>query len=184
MADSKITALTELTAVDDGDVLAVVDDPAGAPATKKISQLNLLQQQCACIYTTGGAGTQTPGTSFVLMDQWATNGLSFGDMTPDQANNKITVTNTGVYLVTASMSFTGTTNSIVSGAIFWNGVEQVVQFSRKLGTGSDIGVIAMVGMIDVTTGATDVDMRVKCDGGADVFVLVEGSLVLVRIAST
>ena len=36
MADSKITQLTELTAPDAGDLLAIVDDPAGTPITKKI----------------------------------------------------------------------------------------------------------------------------------------------------
>lgn len=42
MADQKITELTELAATpDSGDLVAVVDDPAGAPATKKITVANL-----------------------------------------------------------------------------------------------------------------------------------------------
>lgn len=41
MADLKITELTELTSIEDTDVLPVVDDPAGSPITKKIAVKNL-----------------------------------------------------------------------------------------------------------------------------------------------
>jgi len=41
MADTKITALTELTTPDDEDVLAIVDDPSGTPASRKITVANL-----------------------------------------------------------------------------------------------------------------------------------------------
>ena len=43
MADSKITALTELTTVADDDALAIVDDTAGVPVTKKITKANLVK---------------------------------------------------------------------------------------------------------------------------------------------
>ena len=43
MADLKITQLTELAATpDDADILAVVDDVAGTPVTKKVTVANLL----------------------------------------------------------------------------------------------------------------------------------------------
>lgn len=42
MADTRITGLTELTSVDSGDLLAIVDDPSGTPVTKKITQNNLI----------------------------------------------------------------------------------------------------------------------------------------------
>jgi hypothetical protein len=41
MADTKITGLTALTAVDASDVLAIVDDPGGTPATKKVTVTDL-----------------------------------------------------------------------------------------------------------------------------------------------
>lgn len=45
MANSAIENLTELTSPDTGgaDVLAIVDDPAGTPVTKKITSRNLLK---------------------------------------------------------------------------------------------------------------------------------------------
>jgi hypothetical protein len=41
MTDRKITELTALETVDAADVLAIVDDPAGTPVTKKITVANL-----------------------------------------------------------------------------------------------------------------------------------------------
>lgn len=41
MADTKITGLTEQTAVTSDDLLVIVDDPGGSPATKKITVANL-----------------------------------------------------------------------------------------------------------------------------------------------
>ena len=40
MADEKITELVELTTVNQSDLLAIVDDPAGSPITKKITVAN------------------------------------------------------------------------------------------------------------------------------------------------
>lgn len=42
MADSKVTALTELTAVEASDLLYVVDDPGGSPIGKKATVANVL----------------------------------------------------------------------------------------------------------------------------------------------
>jgi hypothetical protein len=41
MADSKITALTELTAIENDDILVIVDDPGAAPITKKATVQNV-----------------------------------------------------------------------------------------------------------------------------------------------
>ena len=43
MANSKITALTELTSVAGGDLVAIVDDPSGTPTSKKITKANLVK---------------------------------------------------------------------------------------------------------------------------------------------
>ena len=42
MADVKITALPAATAVTIDDLVPIVDDPSGTPATKKITVANLL----------------------------------------------------------------------------------------------------------------------------------------------
>ena len=43
MADTKVTALTELTAVEATDLLYVVDDPAGTPLSKKATAKNIVK---------------------------------------------------------------------------------------------------------------------------------------------
>ena len=43
MANSKITALTELTSVAGEDLVAIVDDPSGTPTSKKITKANLVK---------------------------------------------------------------------------------------------------------------------------------------------
>jgi len=56
MADAKITALDELTAVIGTDLLVVVDDPGGAPITKKATVANVLQAVGAVdVQSTDGA---------------------------------------------------------------------------------------------------------------------------------
>ena len=65
------------------------------------------------------------------------------------------------------------------------GVEQSQgTLERKLGTGTDVGSGSGLCLVDVTTGATDLDLRVKCDGATDDFNLAEGQLVAIRIGST
>lgn len=64
MADAKVTALTELTAVEATDLLYVIDDPAGTPAGKKATVENVmaalgLQRSMGrwdAMPSTGGAG--------------------------------------------------------------------------------------------------------------------------------
>lgn len=56
MADSKITELTELTSVADADVVAIVDDPAGVPVTKKITKANLVKDVAVSSLANGTDG--------------------------------------------------------------------------------------------------------------------------------
>lgn len=67
MSDSKITALTALTAPTTDDLLAIVDDPAGTPVTKKITLANLIGGTSALFVSnvtvqilTSASGTYTP----------------------------------------------------------------------------------------------------------------------------
>lgn len=67
MADSKITELTELTEVADGDLLVIVDDPSGSPITKKITRANLVtgvgggQTLYECVVAASGGDYTTVG---------------------------------------------------------------------------------------------------------------------------
>jgi hypothetical protein len=66
MADQKITQLTELTTPTTDDMLAVVDDPAGTPLSKKLSILNLLTLGLSNVTVqvlTSATPTYTPTTA-------------------------------------------------------------------------------------------------------------------------
>ena len=138
------------------------------------------------LYTAGGAGTQTPNVTYALMSQWAADGASSSGVTPANASNKITVSLAGHYLVAFQISFAGSNSSIVDAQVFWDGNAQTqITVKRKLGaSGLDVGSASAVGIIDVTSGNTDIDLRVKCDGAADVFDLKEGQLVVAKLADT
>jgi len=51
LADARTTDLVELTAVADGDMIDIVDDPGGSPSSKKITRANFLGSADAIIPT-------------------------------------------------------------------------------------------------------------------------------------
>ena len=97
MADAKIEDLTALTAPATADVLAIVDDPAGSPATKKITfeSLTKRHQVIPCVlevpqgtvaYPDVHAMTTTTSkkiTGIVLPDNAATSTLNFKCIIPE-----------------------------------------------------------------------------------------------------
>ena len=136
------------------------------------------------LYTSGGSGSQDPGTSYAKITQWDTAGISSVNVTPDTANNKITVASTGIYVVMGQFSFAGANASIVNGVCFWNGVEQPqIAWERKLGS-TDVGSASFMGIVDATTGNTDFDFRAKCNGATDDFDIKEAQLSVFRIGDT
>lgn len=66
MADVKLTALTAATTASSDDLLYLVDDPGGAPASKKITVANLL----------GGTSTEFPlaSTTYLYFGASGTDG--------------------------------------------------------------------------------------------------------------
>jgi len=83
MADAKITALTELTSADGADLLAVVDDVAGTPTTKKITLTNIAAWLAAL--------TQTL-TNKTLTSPIITGGMSWNGWIPTSALTRVSDT--------------------------------------------------------------------------------------------
>ena len=109
------------------------------------------------------------------------------NVTPDVANDKITITIPGRYRVAGQMSFSsGTANVVWWGAAFWNGVEQdQVHFKRKTSTSNDVGSASLNGFVDVTSVPTDVDFRVRHDNGAGInFTLEYGNINVEYVGET
>lgn len=182
---SKITAYSENTAPLLTDLAVMVDDPGGSPLTQKILLANLLALRFGMIYTTGGTGTQTPGTSYVKLTQFDSNGLASGNVTPDAANNKITLVDVGIYVILLQVSFQGSNSEPVMMRVYWNSVAQPqLTFRRVLGAGGDCGSASIMGVIDETAGSTDVEIYVKTDTAAKTVDVKEAQLTVIRIAGT
>ena len=186
MADTRTTGLDPNTAPLMTDLLMMIDDPGGSAANQKITFANAKAHEFGQIYAHDGSDTQNPGVAYALITQWLSDGLSSAGVTPDQANNKISIAATalGIYRVTLNLSYSGTGSSDWVCAVFWDGTEcDQVEFQRKLGTGGDVGSGGAIGFVDVTS-AGDFDVRVRSDGAGDDFVLLAGSLMVEWVAPT
>jgi hypothetical protein len=102
------------------------------------------------------------GAGYTLLTHFDTNGAA-ANMTPDQANNKITITIPGIYKVSGAMSFaSGTANVTFFASAFAGGVEQDnVHWTRKAATSTDVGSAGLVGLVTVSSVPTDLDVRVR-----------------------
>lgn len=74
MADKKITALTESTALSTDDLFHVVDSPSSSPSNKKISANNVFQKAPTFVGFSG-TGIQTQTTGGTTTTQTATGGV-------------------------------------------------------------------------------------------------------------
>ena len=92
------------------------------------------------------------------------------NVTPDFANNKITLTKKGRYLVNNSFSAgSGTNNVTFKYVAFLNGVEQdQIHAHRKYSVAGDLGSSSMCGIINVDTVPIDIDIRTRHDNAGSI----------------
>lgn len=73
----------------------------------------------------------------------------------------------GEYIVTVQISFSGTGNAVIDGALHKNDVlVETVAFRRKIGTGGDTGSASATGLV-YSDGDDYVDFRFTSDGNGD-----------------
>ena len=101
MADTKITALSELTTVADADLIAIVDDPSGTPTSKKITKKNLVKDI---------VNADLSATANIALSKLATDPLARANHTGSQAQSTITnlTTDLSSKAPVANPTFTGT----------------------------------------------------------------------------
>jgi hypothetical protein len=103
MADAKITELDALGATpDNADLVAMVDDVAGTPVTKKLTIANLKGQNLFYAYKTS---QQVLTGSYAAITGWAAAPYDDGAYTFNTTTGILTINTTGVYLVGYAVQF-------------------------------------------------------------------------------
>jgi hypothetical protein len=133
------------------------------------------------IFVHGGVTAQTGITSTpVKMSGFATNGISSGTV-PDNTTDDITISVAGDYLVSGSISFTGSSNSTFDIDIYINSTTTNYGFERKLGTGTDVGSGPLAGLI--TCAENDkIDIFVSSPDGGTSITPTQASLIVTRVS--
>lgn len=104
------------------------------------------------------------GTTYTKMTCFNHDGESY-NATPDQANDKLTITKAGKYLVNATVSGgCGTNNVTFKIAAFLGGAEMhQVHAHTKYGTAGDKSCAAMSGIVNIASVPADLDLRARHD---------------------
>lgn len=159
MADEKITALPALTTPAVVDLLAIVDDPAGTPITKKIALSDLMKMRSTVV------AVHSDGSANITMTNQPNSEQFLGNS--NRNITKIDLTHyTQVRLITRVVTNSASANTPRVYA------EYHTSFTTTVGTFSDIGSsavncsLASTGVID--SGWIDLVAGAK----ADVFVTV------------
>lgn len=158
MAIVDLTSMTALSTWSDDDLIYVVDDPSGSPLPRKMTLANLMQKAWGQIGVDEGSTTQAlTAATFAKVSQFDENGQS-KNTTPDHANDKITITNAGLYVVAFSLSATTGAAADLDAAIYWNGSITKIRGEATSASGTAIVCVSASGVLNVTTGATDLEL--------------------------
>lgn len=127
----------------------------------------------ASIYVDNGNTAQSipTGATYTKVTAYTTNGQS-ANCTADAANDKITITQAGVYSVTYTASYTADTNNVTfRGAVFLDGVEQGnIHSGGQMGLQGAMRSTACSGFINVASVPSDIDVRIRHDNGGTVAI--------------
>ena len=170
MTDKRISELDEHTTPVSTDVYAVVT----GVTTKKIQHANLgfasSEGIFGGIHVHDAAAVQAiaDGVAYTKLTCYTDNGPS-SNVTPDAANDKITLTVAGYYLVNCSLNFSAGNNKTFYIAPFLGGVEQdSIHIVRKIGTAGDVGSASFSGILTVAAVPVDLDVRARHDDVAPI----------------
>jgi hypothetical protein len=154
-------------------ITSVVNCPSDQIATKDFIASNYIPLSniaYAEIYVSDGVTAQSipNGAIYTKLTAFTTNGSS-SNCTADVANDKITITKAGKYLVNCVVSgFDGVAGAEFKMALFKAGVEQNnIHATNKFNAGSEIDNMEMCGIINALANE-DIDVRIKHDGGGSV----------------
>lgn len=130
------------------------------------------------IYTSTGTITDVIGTSSVkITGAYQTNGLSSDNITPDQANDRITINSVGTYFVAFQTSFSGSASTTYTLQVYLDSVMQPqIRTLRRLNASGDVGSCSGLGLISVTGTSMDVELYAFAGGASKDFLMEAGQL--------
>lgn len=112
---------------------------------------------------------------------WNVNG-PYSGLTPDHTTNDLTIISAGTYIISSNVSFTGSNISTYRIEIYKNGVATGYACTRKMGTGADVGSVAVKGILNLV--ATDaITLYQSSTDGGTVLTVSEGQLIAHRVGS-
>tara|TARA_R110002020_G_scaffold128335_8_gene287632 strand:+ start:7020 stop:7565 length:546 start_codon:yes stop_codon:yes gene_type:complete len=180
MAIVNVTAMTELTAPADADVLYIVDDPGSSALPRKITYANIVQKAYGEISVSGASATQSlSATTWTKLTAFTAEG-QYKNTTVSHSNDKITAANSGVYLVNATASFTTGAAADCILAVYWDGSITVAKAQRTTASSSDIACVATSALVNASSDAEDFELYAYLSTGTTI-VIKDAVLSVVRI---
>lgn len=179
MAIVNVTAMTELTAPADADVFYVVDDPGSSALPRKITWANIVQKAYGEVSVNGASAAQSLSAStWTKLTAFTAEG-QYKNTTVSHSNDKITVTNAGVYLVNLMVSFTTGAATDATLAVYYNGSVTAAKTNRTTAASTDIAGVAASAIISATA-ATDFELYANLDD-ATTITIKDATLTVVRV---
>jgi hypothetical protein len=125
----------------------------------------------------------TAGTFYKWTDSAYSTSSGASDITASTATDDLTIgaDGRGWYRAQISVSFSGSGNALVHGAICVN-TTPVIQFERKLGTGGDVGTATCGGFVLLEVGDV-VDVRFSADSNNKTVTPEHCGLTLLRVGT-
>lgn len=128
------------------------------------------------VHDASAAQNVATGATYTKMTCFTDDGDDL-NATSDAANDKIIITEPGVYRAVCSISWTSGTNSVTFfGSLFVDGTENdALHVTRKIGTAGDVGSATISGLLTVATVPVDIDLRMRHDNGGTVAATISYS---------
>ena len=130
------------------------------------------------LYVVGGV-TAEAGAAAAKVAAFTTVMPSSSACTPSAATDDITVTDAGDYWVAAQVSLSGTLSETYTIEFRIDGVATNIKFTRKIGTGGDVGSASLVGILTLAAGEA-VSLYQESDG-AGVMTIENAQLTVMKI---
>jgi len=126
----------------------------------------------AQLQVTGGATAQSLTTSYTLFTGFTTNGAAAG-ATPDATASKITINNTGKYVVFFSADVLGITNKQYQFIAYVDGVASDITLTFNSASNTT-PVVNFYGVINITSAPVDIEIYAKCNTGTNDLTIITG----------